>query len=106
MTYKLSGKNIFTAFDLIQKIDTMRINSLINKYNNTNAIQLQSTINPVYIMIIHNSTKKSGYYQASFFKIINNDIIPMSDISRPDFKSLISEIYHNYNHYKIKEVII
>jgi hypothetical protein len=101
MTYKLKDKNIFTAYDLIQRISDMRINSLINKYHNAKAIQLESAINPACIIIIHKSTKAEGY-QASFFK---NDIA-ISDISRPDFKSLIEEIYHNYRHYKIKEAII
>jgi hypothetical protein len=103
MTYRLTGKNIFTAYNLIVKIDNIRINSLINKYHDKTLL-LESTINPTCIIIIHKSTKVAGY-QASFFKTINNDIIPISDISRDTFEELITEIYHNYKHYKIKEVI-
>lgn len=103
MTYKLDGKNIFTAYDLIIKIDNMRINSFINKYNNK-TIKLISNINNNFFMIIHKNTKTAGY-QASFFKTVNNDIIAMSDISRLTFEELIIEIYHNYRQYKISEVI-
>lgn len=103
MTYKLTNKNIFTAYELIDKINLMRINSLINKYHNK-TLFLQSSLNPAFTMIIHKSTKVEGY-QASFFKTTSNELIAMSDIHRATFEDLINEIYHNYKQYKIKEVI-
>jgi len=104
MTYKLKGKNIFTAYELIDKIADMRINSFTNKYQNS-TIKMISGYNKNFFMIIHKSTKIEGY-QASFFKTLeDNSIIAISDIYRSTYKELIEEIYHSYKNYKIEEVI-
>jgi len=97
MTYKL---NPFDHLPIYGKLDKMRINKLIAICTNK-TVQLESNINSNFTMIIHKSTKVSVSFQASFFK----NYTAISDIHRNTLRELLTEIYNNYQNYKITEVI-
>ena len=87
---KLSKHNELNPFDnysTLQHIDNIRINKLLSKINNRTCLLADS--NNTYI--IHPSSKQVNKIQCSIF--YNN--IPMSDMTRDNYKQIIKDIPFN-----------
>ncbi|EGT4141315.1 hypothetical protein [Clostridium perfringens] len=95
--YKVVNKNLKSLnwiehYEILDYLEKKEVDKILNKYKGIDTFRLEHKHNNNLFVIVHKSTKKANYYQASFF----DDKGAYSDIERKSLFDIIKYLYKSY----------